>query len=166
VAAVEKDGARIDLPRAQDGPEFLAAEDLARIKRAMAAVVSRTPGSTGRHVAEMIEKLGFAPGVIAGKTGTSVRTLRDGSRSRTASFAGFAPVDEPRFVAFCVLQKDRAEGFYGGRYAAQAASRLLLHALGVLDPVTGAGDAVRTRPVRAAVPGRSPSGAAGRQVGR
>ena len=64
---------------------FLRQEDLDRIKAAMAGVISKTPGSTGRHVAEMLDQLGYAPGVIAGKTGTSVPTAKDGTRLRTAS---------------------------------------------------------------------------------
>ncbi len=156
LAAVERDGVQVPLQRAGSAarPPFLREEDLDRIKAAMAGVVSKAHGATGRHVAEMIEGLGFAPGVIAGKTGTSVRTLPDGSRNRTASFAGFAPVATPRFVAFCVLQKDRAEGFYGGRYAALAASRLLLRALGVLDTAGVQGGAVRSQQVSARDPGR------------
>ena len=166
LAAVEQAGVRVDLPPvATTSTPFLRQEDLDRIKAAMAEVISKSPGSTGRHVAEMMEQLGFAPGVIAGKTGTSVRTLQDGSRTRTASFAGFAPVASPRYVAFCVLQKDRAEGFYGGRYAASAASRLLLRALGVLDTAGRREDAVRTQQV-SRDPGRSTVSPAELQVGR
>lgn len=166
LAAVEQAGVRVDLPpAAATSKPFLRQEDLDRIKAAMADVISKSPGSTGRHVAEMMEQLGFAPGVIAGKTGTSVGPLQDGSRTRTASFAGFAPVASPRYVAFCVLQKDRAEGFYGGRYAASAASRLLLRALGVLDTAGRREDAVRTRPV-SRDPGRRTVTSAELQVGR
>lgn len=166
LAAVEQAGVRVDLPpAATTSTPFLRQEDLDRIKAAMIEVVSKSPGATGRHLADMMEQLGFAPGVIAGKTGTSVRTLQDGSRSRTASFAGFAPAASPRYVAFCVLQKDRAEGFYGGRYAASAASRLLLRALGVLDTAGRREDAVRTQQV-SRDPGRRTVSSAELQVGR
>jgi len=153
LAAAEVDGRRIDFPSpASSGSTIVAPEQLELLKVAMTGVVSDDPHATGRTVAQMLASLGVAPGVLAGKTGTSVnhRTM-----VRTASFAGFAPVSAPRFLAFCVLQKDRAEGFYGGRYAAPAAARLLLHALGVLRlEDVGATDATRAQPVRAAAPVR------------
>ncbi|HLU39009.1 MAG TPA: penicillin-binding transpeptidase domain-containing protein, partial [Planctomycetota bacterium] len=148
--AVEVDGERIALhaPEQPAGEPFLSAEQLDLITAAMVGVVSDREGATGRHVAALLERLGVAPGVVAGKTGTSVDRI---SQVRTASFAAFAPASAPRYLAFCVLQKDRAEGFYGGRYAAPAATRLLLHALGVLAPGdAAAGEAVRAQQVRAA----------------
>jgi hypothetical protein len=112
----------------------------------------------------MLDELGVAPGVIAGKTGTSVNKA---TQVRTASFAGFAPVAAPRYLAFCVLQKDRAEGFYGGRYAAPAATRLLLHALGVLTPNDAAARAAaRAQQVRAAAPVRRTVASAESMTGR
>ncbi len=166
IAAAELDGARIDFPLVQVAPaEPLLSEDqLDLLKGAMTRVISDTEGSTGRHVAKMLADLGVAPGVVAGKTGTSVNRA---SQVRTASFAGFAPVSAPRYLAFCVLQKDRAEGFYGGRYAAPAATRLLLHALGVLTPAdVTARDAARAQQVRAAAPGRRTVASAESTTGR
>ncbi|MEZ5963313.1 MAG: penicillin-binding transpeptidase domain-containing protein [Planctomycetota bacterium] len=153
LAGAEVDGTRVDFPApATGGESILSADQLDLLKGAMAAVVSEDEHATGRHVAQMLRRLGVAPGVVGGKTGTSVNRQ---SRIRTASFAGFAPVIAPRFVAFCVLQKDRAEGFYGGRYAAPAAARLLLHALGVLDPKTASVElAARAQQVSAVAPAR------------
>jgi hypothetical protein len=45
---------------------------------------------------------------------------------RNASFVGFLPVEQPRWLAVCVLQKDDHASFYGGSYAAPPAVRLLL----------------------------------------
>jgi cell division protein FtsI (penicillin-binding protein 3) len=165
VAAGEVDGARIDFPLPPASAEFLLTPDqLDLLKAAMTQVVSDTEGATGRHVAKMLDELGVAPGVIAGKTGTSVNKA---TQVRTASFAGFAPVAAPRYLAFCVLQKDRAEGFYGGRYAAPAATRLLLHALGVLTPNDAAARAAaRAQQVRAAAPVRRTVASAESMTGR
>jgi hypothetical protein len=45
---------------------------------------------------------------------------------RNASFVGFLPVEAPRWLAVCVLQKDDSARFYGGSYAAPPVVRLLL----------------------------------------
>jgi len=108
----------------------------AQLIDAMRGVVSHEPHATGRHLAEELERLGAA-GAVAGKTGTSEYDERKGGRRvtvRTASFAGFAPIEHPKFVAICVLQKPEADHFWGGRYAAPAAGRLLLRALSQLPP--------------------------------
>lgn len=158
-------GEPVEFPlRAGADRQILGAEQFELLSSAMAGVVSDDEHATGRHVAQMLAKLGIAPGVIGGKTGTSVDRR---TQIRTASFAGYAPVTAPRYVAFCVLQKDRAEGFYGGRYAAPAAARLLLHALGVLDPKgETAADAVRAQQVRAVAPERRPVTSAELSIGR
>ena len=75
--------------------------------------------------------------MIGGKTGTSecfvkVKDAQGVLREkpvRSATFAGFAPVQDPRYLAVCVLQKEGASLFFGGLYAAPAAGRLLLRAL-------------------------------------
>ena len=72
-------------------------------------------------------------GLVAGKTGTAVSaTVVKGKGKlevRNASFVGFAPANNPRYLAVCVLQKEGNARFYGGSYAAPPAIRLLLHAL-------------------------------------
>ena len=154
IAAAEVDGERVEfpLPLPASTEPLISDEQLDLLKGAMVQVISDTEGATGRHVAKLLDDLHVAPGVVAGKTGTSVNKA---SQVRTASFAGFAPASSPRYLAFCVLQKDRAEGFYGGRYAAPAATRLLLHALGVLTPSDATTrDAARAQSVRAAAPAR------------
>ncbi len=135
-ARVVEDGAARDLPAPAATAPFLSEATLRRLIDAMRGVVSDEHEATGRHLAEELAAVG-ASGMVAGKTGTSEyeeRRTEHGVRRRvmvrTASFAGFAPADNPRYVAVCVLQKPGASSFWGGRYAAPAAGRLLLRALG------------------------------------
>jgi cell division protein FtsI/penicillin-binding protein 2 len=136
--AIEVEGVRHELPRADAGsPPFLSPATLDLLRRAMTRVVSSEPAATGRPLHAELRRLGLADGLIGGKTGTSEyeerRKRPDGSAEkavvRTASFAGFAPAAAPRWLAVCVLQKERAAKFYGGQYASVAAGRLLLRAL-------------------------------------
>ncbi|MEE2886234.1 MAG: penicillin-binding transpeptidase domain-containing protein [Planctomycetota bacterium] len=115
-------------PASQAAQRFLSEDTVARIKTAMTRVVSSEPHATGRHLYQMLEKLGHHEPLIAGKTGTSDSRIR-GVRAKTAAFVGFAPVDTPRYLVVCVLRKDRCARFYGGSYAAPPAGRLLLRAL-------------------------------------
>lgn len=120
-------GGRItEVPPPAEGERFLSDEHLALLRDAMRGVVSDEPDATGRWLYKELQEEGRP--VVAGKTGTSQRRA-GGGWIRTASFAGFAPVEKPRFLAVCVLQKPGAAAFWGGRYAAPAAGRLLLRAL-------------------------------------
>jgi cell division protein FtsI (penicillin-binding protein 3) len=136
VHAVEVDGERRELPAKAAADPFLRPDVVDLLRAAMVAVVSEQPGATGRYLAEELRQIGIPEGAIGGKSGTSVHDLRNGKKERTASFAGFAPAAAPRYVAFCVMQKVSAEGFYGGRYAASPAGRLLLRALDLLPRST------------------------------
>ena len=96
----------------------------------MADVVSDHPGATGSHLYTMLKERGYTGSIVGGKTGTSVTRMRGSAvPKKTASFVGFAPVASPRFLVVCVLQKDGADRFYGGKYAAPPVVRLLLTAL-------------------------------------
>jgi cell division protein FtsI/penicillin-binding protein 2 len=158
-------------PNDRDNPRFLSPATLARVRNAMADVVSDAEHATGHALLEELRRVGVADRVIAGKTGTSEFTEERREAGgvqriwvRTASFAGFAPVDEPRYLAVCVLQKDRAAAFWGGSYAAPAAGRLLLRALAR----EGGQPAVQGRQVSVGTPGRhgaGPSRAANTQGG-
>jgi cell division protein FtsI (penicillin-binding protein 3) len=89
------------------------------------AVTPVVSAATARTVARMLEQVtgpgGTAPNVqiggyrIAGKTGTA--QFADSAckcyRGYTASFAGFAPADDPRIVVSVTLQKP-VNGHYGG----------------------------------------------------
>ena len=115
-----------DVPKPPEGERFLTDAQLGLLVDAMRGVVSDEPNATGRWLFEELQEKGMP--VVAGKTGTS-QNLAGQTWIRTASFAGFAPVDKPRYLAVCVLQKPGAAAFWGGRYAAPAAGRLLLRAL-------------------------------------
>jgi cell division protein FtsI (penicillin-binding protein 3) len=136
---IELDGVRhrYDAPAHDPAPLFGPAT-LACLDEAFARVVSDDPHATGRALAQLLREQGIAQeGLFGGKTGTSQfderRRRPDGGIEsvvvRTASFAGFVPIGAPRYLAFCMLQKDRAVKFYGGRYAALPVGRLLLRAL-------------------------------------
>ena len=121
----------IDVPRPPTGPRVLSDATLARLRAAMVDVVGDHENATGKPILARLRELGYDHGTIAGKTGTSEETRTvDGRRVmvRTALFAGFLPVDAPRYLAVCVLQKERASSFWGGRYAGPAAAELLLDA--------------------------------------
>lgn len=118
---------------------FLSSAVLETVKGALVGVLEDEHG-TARRVGAWVKKLrvdGYVDLEIAGKTGTSQYAGRarrwDGEvvqgDIRTASFVGFTPVRDPRFLAVCVVQKVGASSFYGGTYAAPAASRLLFEAL-------------------------------------
>jgi cell division protein FtsI/penicillin-binding protein 2 len=140
VDSLERDGERLLGPRGEDGASFASAAALADIRGALVGVVEDEHGTArgvGRWLRELRTRTGRTDLTIAGKTGTSeyvgATTRWDGSKFhgdiRTSSFAGFTPVDEPHYLAVCVFQKAGAGAFYGGLYAAPAASRLLVAAL-------------------------------------
>jgi hypothetical protein len=79
----------------------------------------------------LLKELGIdLHGVVGGKTGTAASNVPVEGRGRisvrNASFVGFLPVEQPRWLAVCVLQKDDSARFYGGSYAAPPVVRLLL----------------------------------------
>ena len=129
---VEVDGRYQAVPQAADtGPRFRP-EVVDAVRAAMVDVVSNDPHATGVHMhARMLKELGIdLHGVIGGKTGTAVSSVGvkgGGSvEMRNASFVGFLPAEQPRWLAVCVLQRDSRGTFYGGSYAAPPVVRLLL----------------------------------------
>lgn len=140
VEAVGRDGAFRPLELPRDGVPFLSGGTLADIRATLVGVVEEEHGTArgiGKWLRELRARRGSTEPILGGKTGTSQyvgKTTRwDGSAFhgdiRTSSFAGFTPVDEPRFLVVCVFQKAGAGAFYGGLYAAPAAARLLVAAL-------------------------------------
>lgn len=132
VKGLELDGEHHDIPaKIETGPHYRP-EVVEAVRRAMVDVVDNDSHATGRFVHGMIKKERDLDihGLVAGKTGTAVSPvkLRDGSRAyvRNASFVGFLPADDPKWLAVCVLQNDHVSRFYGGRYAAPPAVKLLL----------------------------------------
>lgn len=69
---------------------------------------------------------------VAGKTGTSRKVGPDGrysTREYMASFAGFAPVSNPRLAGVVVLDTPRGGSYYGGLTAAPVLGRVFADAL-------------------------------------
>lgn len=126
------DGRWCDAPVKPAAGARLRPEIVSALLAAMTDVVSSDPHSTGVHMhTRMLKELGIdLHGVIAGKTGTAASHIGIPGRGRVevrnASFVGFMPVDAPRWLAVCVLQKDDSARFYGGSYAAPPVVRLLL----------------------------------------
>ena len=123
--------------------EFLSPPTVARITAALVDVVHE---GTARGVLRELEGRPLERGDVAGKTGTSrydgpailwTGERQPSARISTATFVGYAPAVNPRYLAVCVLQKVGVSGFYGGTYAAPAAVRLLLDALASEPRPTG-----------------------------
>jgi cell division protein FtsI (penicillin-binding protein 3) len=127
----EVDGTWHEAPLVRDAGPCFRPHVLDAVRAAMVDVVSNDPHSTGCHVhAQMLKELGIdLHGVIGGKTGTAASNVPVDGRTmsvRNASFVGFLPVESPRYLAVCVLQKDDSAKFYGGSYAAPPVVRLLI----------------------------------------
>ncbi|MET7524196.1 penicillin-binding transpeptidase domain-containing protein [Streptomyces sp. 900116325] len=54
---------------------------------------------------------------VAGKTGTANRVdpVRGGYHGYTASFAGFAPADDPQITVYCAIQNPTKGSYFGGQ---------------------------------------------------
>jgi cell division protein FtsI (penicillin-binding protein 3) len=71
---------------------------------------------------------------VAGKTGTSRKASASGYASRyIASFAGFAPVSDPRLVAVVVVNDPSGDAYYGGLVAAPLFSTVMEGALRLMN---------------------------------
>lgn len=68
---------------------------------------------------------------VAGKTGTSYISSNKGydTDKYTASFAGFAPAEDPRYVVAVVLWEPEYEYRYGGKSAAPIFANIMQHML-------------------------------------
>ena len=104
------------------GPRILQEETVGRIKKMMRKVVSNH--GTGR--------LGQVKGVeVAGKTGTThVYTDKGYAEERyVASFSGFAPLAEPKYVITVILEEPDKARHYGGQVAAPVFAKILFNLL-------------------------------------
>jgi len=132
VRGVEVDGDWHDVPVKQDTGPHYRPEVVDAVRQAMVDVVSNDPHATGHYLhAAMLKELNVdLHGIIGGKTGTAASSVGVGGgrkiSARNASFVGFTPTENPRYLAVCVLQKDDSASFYGGSYAAPPAVKLLL----------------------------------------
>jgi beta-lactamase regulating signal transducer with metallopeptidase domain len=66
---------------------------------------------------------------VAGKTGTSDWTAPNGKQLTYASFVGYAPAENPRFVIFVGVESPAKDGAFGGAVAGPVFSRVATHAL-------------------------------------
>ena len=129
---VEVGGELAPAPALRENAPALRPEVVEAVRAALVDVVSDDPHATGYHMHQrMLKELGIdLHGVVAGKTGTAASNVPVEGRGtisvRNASFVGFLPVEQPRWLAVCVLQKDDSARFYGGSYAAPPVVRLLL----------------------------------------
>lgn len=102
--------------------QILPAEVTRSVRAMLRQVV--TPEGTARRA-------GVINYSVAGKTGTTKKII-DGQyadRRYIASFAGFAPADNPQFVMVVVIDDPMGEHYYGGRIAAPVFSRVMTRAL-------------------------------------
>jgi cell division protein FtsI (penicillin-binding protein 3) len=136
VNTIANDGVRID-PSIIDGSATLddgteVGTDQAGRRRVVSTEAARQTALMMERVLDPVD--GVAPTAavpgyrIAGKTGTAQRVV-DGSYdgSRTASFIGFGPTDDPRFTVYVVVHDSKAGG--GSAIAGPAFARLMSHAL-------------------------------------
>ncbi|WP_144384711.1 penicillin-binding protein 2 [Streptomyces sp. SAJ15] len=127
------------LVRGTRGPDgtFRAAPEPARSR-----VVSR---ETAETLAKMLESVvddregtgakAKIPGYrVAGKTGTSNRVDPKTGRYHgyTASFAGFAPADQPRVTVYCAVQNPTKGSYFGGQVCGPVFKQVMEFALKTL----------------------------------
>ncbi|MGW4161057.1 peptidoglycan D,D-transpeptidase FtsI family protein [Streptomyces sp. NPDC004788] len=77
---------------------------------------------------------------VAGKTGTANRVDPELGRYKgyTASFAGFAPADQPRIAVYCAIQNPTRGSYFGGQICGPIYKKVMEFALKTLHiPPTG-----------------------------
>ncbi|MFI9624278.1 peptidoglycan D,D-transpeptidase FtsI family protein [Streptomyces sp. NPDC052042] len=72
---------------------------------------------------------------VAGKTGTANRVdpVRGGYRGYTASFAGFAPADDPQITVYCAIQNPTKGSYFGGQICGPIYKQVMEFALKTLQ---------------------------------
>jgi cell division protein FtsI (penicillin-binding protein 3) len=119
-ATIGPDGARVEVPLAPE--QRVVSEPAAAVLRSVLADV--VTSGTGTCAAVR----GYT---VAGKTGTA-RKFVDGGYSNQrffASFAGFAPAEDPRLAAIVVIDEPDYDHRYGGRAAAPVFAEIMQFAL-------------------------------------
>ncbi|MER5785155.1 penicillin-binding protein 2 [Streptomyces mobaraensis] len=108
---------------------------------------------TAKQLSEMLESVvddrdgtgtkAKIPGYrVAGKTGTSNRVDPRTGRYHgyTASFAGFAPADQPRVTVYCAIQNPTRGSYFGGQICGPVFQQVMSFALKTLQvPPSGSG---------------------------
>ena len=107
--------------------QVVSADTASRVSAMLAAAVNGG-GSRNAYVA------GYR---VAGKTGTSDKTENPQDRNVWASFAGFAPADDPQVAILVVLDEPQTYIRYGGTISAPVAQKILADTLPYLgiEPV-------------------------------
>jgi cell division protein FtsI (penicillin-binding protein 3) len=149
-ATIDADGVRHEQPPAR-GKRVVSAQTAAEVNEMLRGVV-REDG-TG-------EKAAISGYTVAGKTGTSRKPPYEPTPRYMASFAGFAPAENPRLAALVVLDQPgtKNDQYYGGKVAAPLFASIMKYALrlekvaptGAVDPVAAApGPVIPRRPAPA-----------------
>ena len=117
-ATVDADGTRHDVP-APTARTVVTPETAAEMQVMLESVVADGTGT-----------LAAVPGYrVAGKTGTARKPPYNEPPYRyVASFAGFAPADDPRLAAIVVLDEP-ADAYFGGQVAAPVFAQIMQYAL-------------------------------------
>ncbi|MFD7865963.1 peptidoglycan D,D-transpeptidase FtsI family protein [Streptomyces sp. NPDC057682] len=82
---------------------------------------------------------------VAGKTGTANRVdpVRGGYHGYTASFAGFAPADDPRITVYCAIQNPTSGGHFGGQICGPIYKQVMEFALKTLQTAPSGSEPAR-----------------------
>lgn len=110
-------------PQAGPGKRVFRESTVRWVRETLQKVITAERG-TARHIAGP-----GVSGILAGKTGTSVTRAGLGTRKRenTASFIGFWPAQEPRYLAMVSIRRTGGRAFYGGVFAAPPVRDCLLY---------------------------------------
>lgn len=137
-ATIDAEGVRHE-NKAAKGRRVVSAQTAAEVNEMLRGVVAK--GGTG-------EKAAISGYTVAGKTGTSRKPPYEPPRYM-ASFAGFAPAENPRLAALVVIDQPgtRNDSFYGGKVAAPLFASIMKYALRVKQIApTGAIDSKASTP--------------------
>jgi cell division protein FtsI (penicillin-binding protein 3) len=112
---------RLEKGEGRDGKRILSRETARQVSRMLGMVVSEE-GTGGRAAVK-----GYR---VAGKTGTAQKPGPDGYREGeyVASFAGFAPLNDPRLVTVVMIDEPHKD-HYGGVVAAPVFRRIMAQGL-------------------------------------
>jgi cell division protein FtsI (penicillin-binding protein 3) len=148
-ATIDSEGKRQPVPSATAGERVISEQTAMQLQSMLRQVVTEGTG-----------ELAAIPGYsVAGKTGTARKPPYDRPPYRyMASFAGFAPAENPRLAAIVVLDEPQTE-IFGGRVAAPAFSRMMGYALRTMKIAPDASNpdaVVVTNSIPAPVPAPAP----------
>ncbi|MFF9505770.1 peptidoglycan D,D-transpeptidase FtsI family protein [Streptomyces sp. NPDC014724] len=82
---------------------------------------------------------------VAGKTGTANRVdpVRGGYHGYTASFAGFAPADNPQITVYCAIQNPTKGSYFGGQICGPIYKQVMEFALKTLQTPPSGSESAR-----------------------